>query len=48
MGAIDYNVVRVKFTDNTDMTAALVSVIGMVDPRYKMTTYRSATASASA
>jgi hypothetical protein len=48
LAANDYNVVRVKFTDNTDMTAALVSCMGFIDPRYKMTTFRSATASASA
>jgi hypothetical protein len=47
LAANDYQVVRVKFTDNDDMTAALVSVIGFIDPRYRMTTHRSATASAS-
>lgn len=40
--------VRVKLTDNTDMTACLVSVIGFIDPIYKQATMISATASASA
>jgi len=48
LAANDYNVVRVKLTDNDDMTACLVSVLGFIDPRYKMTTFVSATASASA
>ena len=45
--ASDYTVARIKFTDNDDMTAALVSVVGMISPRYKLGTYKSATASAS-
>jgi NAD/NADP transhydrogenase beta subunit len=48
LAASDYLYVRVKLTDNPDMTACLVTVIGMVDPIYKQTTYVSATASASA
>ena len=44
----DYNFVRVRLTDNTDMTACLVSVIGFLNTRYKQTTFVSATASASA
>lgn len=40
--------VRVKLTDNPDMTACLVSVIGFIDPIYKQATMISATASASA
>jgi hypothetical protein len=48
MAANDYRYVRAKFTDTPDMTAFLVAVVGVIDPRYKMTTYISATASASA
>lgn len=48
LAANDYTVVRVKFTDNTDLTAALVSCMGFIEPRYAQTTFISATASASA
>lgn len=48
LAANDYRYVRVKLTDNPDMTACLVSVIGFIDPRYKQTTMITATASASA
>jgi hypothetical protein len=40
--------VRVKLTDDTDMGACLVTVIGLIQPRYKQTTMVSATAAASA
>ncbi len=40
--------VRVKLTDNTDMAACLVAVLGLIRPRYKQTTMVSATAAASA
>ena len=45
--ANDYTVARIKLTDNTDMAACLVSVHGFIRPRYRMTTFVSATASAS-
>jgi len=48
LAANDYGYVRVKLTDNPDMTACLVSVIGLTSPKYRMTTMVSATASASA
>ncbi|CAK0775137.1 conserved hypothetical protein [Gammaproteobacteria bacterium] len=44
----DYRYVRVKLTDNPDMTACLVGVIGFTNPIYHQTTHVSATASASA
>jgi len=43
----DYRYVHVLLTDNDDMTACLVSVIGLIETRYKQTTHISATASAS-
>lgn len=48
LAANDYRYVRVKLTDNPDMTACLVGVVGFTRPRYKQTTHLSATASASA
>ena len=48
LAASDYRYVRVKLTDNPDMTNCLVTVIGLIQPRYKQTTHLSATASASA
>jgi hypothetical protein len=48
LAANDYTVVRVKVTDTPDMTACLVAVLGFTRPRYKQTTFASATASASA
>lgn len=44
----DARYVRVVLTDTPDMEAALVSVIGLMDARFKQTTYLSATAAASA
>jgi hypothetical protein len=44
----DYRYVRVKLTDNTDMAACLVAVLGLISQRYRMTTMVTATASASA
>ena len=43
----DYRYVHVLLTDN-DMEACLVSIIGIIETRYKQTTHISATASASA
>jgi hypothetical protein len=43
----DYRYARVVLTDNDDMTACLVSVMGILEARYKQTTHISATASAS-
>lgn len=48
LAAGDYNYVKLLFTDTTDMDNCLVSVVGVVQPRYKMTTFQSVTASASA
>lgn len=47
LAASDYNYVRVKITDSADMAAGLVTVLGILQPRYKMTTMVSTTASAS-
>lgn len=47
MAASDYTVARVRLTDNADMAAGLVSVLGFVDPVYRQTTHKSVTASAS-
>ena len=47
ISASDYQVVRLKITDNPEMTAGLVGVTAFVEPKYKMTTMTSATASAS-
>jgi hypothetical protein len=44
----DYRYVHVLLTDNVDMEACLVTIIGVIEPRYKQTTHISATASASA
>ena len=43
----DYRFARIVLTDNDDMTACLVSVMGIGEARYKQTTHISATASAS-
>lgn len=48
LAASDYRYVRVKLTDNPDMTACLAAVVGFIDPRYKKYTMTSVTASASA
>ena len=48
LAANDYRFARVVLTDNTDMEACLVGVIGIIEARYKQTTHISATASASA
>lgn len=48
LAASGYRYVRVKLTDNPDMTACLVAVLGIISPRYKQTTMVSATAAASA
>jgi hypothetical protein len=48
LAASDYRYVRVKLTDNPDMTNCLVTVLGLIQPRYKQTTHLSVTASASA
>ena len=40
--------VHVVLTDNDDMTACLVSIMGICESRYKQTTHVSATAAASA
>lgn len=44
----DLRYARVKLTDNPDMTACIVAVLGMLDPAYKQATHVSATAAASA
>lgn len=48
LAANDYRFVRVKLTDNPDMTAMLTSVVAFMNPRFHQTTFASATASASA
>lgn len=48
LAANDYRYARVVLTDTPDMAAFLVSVIGLIQPRYKQETAVSATASASA
>lgn len=48
MAASDYRFARVVLTDTPDMTAFLVGVVGVLDVKYKQTTFVSATASASA
>ena len=47
LAASDYRFARVVLTDNDDMTACLVGVVGIIEARYKQTTHISATASAS-
>lgn len=47
LAANDYRYTRLRMVP-TDLTACLPSVIGIVNPRYRMTTYTSVTASASA
>jgi len=48
LAANDYRYVRLKATDNPDMTACLISVLGFIDPIYKQSTHLAATAAASA
>lgn len=48
LAASDYRVARLVFTDTTDMTNCLVSVVGIFEGRYKQSTHWTATASASA
>jgi hypothetical protein len=47
LAANDYGYVRLRMVP-TDLTACLASVVGVINPRYRMTTFVSATASASA
>lgn len=47
LAANDYRFVRVRGTP-TDLTACLLSCVAVINPRYRMTTMASATASASA
>jgi len=47
LAANDYRYVRVRATDTTDMAACLIAAFAFLAPRYKQTTYVSATASAS-
>jgi hypothetical protein len=48
LAANDYAVARVVLTDNDDLEACLVTVLGLTEPRYHQTTHTSVTASASA
>ena len=48
LAANDYRYVRLVLDDNVDMEACLVTVVGILEARYKQTTHISATASASA
>ena len=48
MAANDYRYVRVVATAASAITACVVGAYGVLDARYKQTTYKSATASASA
>jgi hypothetical protein len=48
LAANDYRYVRVLLTDTPDMDNCLVAVLGLTEPRYKQTTFKSVTASASA
>jgi len=48
LAANDYAVARIVLTDNDDLEACLVTVLGVTQPRYKQTTHISVTASASA
>lgn len=48
LAANDYAVARVVLTDTADLNACFVSVLGLIEPRYRQTTHISATASASA
>jgi hypothetical protein len=48
LAANDYRYVRVKATDATDMDNFIIGVVGLVDQKYRQTTYASATAAASA
>ena len=43
----DYRFVRLVLDDNTDMTVCLITVLGIIEARYKQTTHITATASAS-
>jgi len=47
LAANDYRYLRVKLTDETNSTVCLVAVNAFIDPVYRMTTFVSATASAS-
>jgi hypothetical protein len=47
LAANDYAVARVVLTDTDDLEACLVTVLGLIQPRYKQTTHISSTASAS-
>lgn len=46
LAANDYRYVRLRMNP-TDLSACLPSVVGVINPRYRMTTFTSATASAS-
>ena len=48
LAANDYRYARLVLDDNVDMEACLVTVVGILEARYKQTTHISATASASA
>lgn len=48
LAASKYRYVRVKATATDDIANCVVGVIGMIEPKYKMTTPESGTASASA
>jgi len=48
LAANDYRYVRVLLTDTPDMDNCLVAVLGLTQPRYKSSTHKSVTASASA
>ena len=47
LAANDYEVARVVLTDTADLEVCLVTVLGLIQPRYKQTTHISSTASAS-
>ena len=47
LATADYNYIRLRFTDTTDMDNCLVGVVGLTQPRYKMTTMQSVTGAAS-
>ena len=48
LASSDYRYVRVSLTDSTALGAALVCVHGFIAPKYRMATFTSVTASASA
>jgi hypothetical protein len=48
LAANDYRYVRLKVHRRADMTNFIIGVVGLVDQKYRQTTYASATAAASA